>query len=28
MGELLSAIKTKEAFGDFDEELGKEWIGY
>ena len=23
MGELLSAIKTKEAFGDFDEELGK-----
>jgi galactitol-specific phosphotransferase system IIB component len=24
MGELLSAIETKEAFGDFDEELGKE----
>ena len=23
MGELLSAIQTKEAFGDFDEELGK-----
>ena len=24
MGELLSAIETKKAFGDFDEELGKE----
>ena len=23
MGELLSAIETKKAFGDFDEELGK-----
>ena len=23
MGELLSAIKTKEAFGDFDKELGE-----
>ena len=25
MGELLSAIETKKAFGDFDEELGKKW---